>query len=284
MLITRPSLDETIELDPRNRELLERAYARRAGAGAGRRRGHRGFGRASKELPARIAGLFSWYRADFGITTPGGAVSSWASKYGTHADALTQAVGAAQATHYNSVAALGNRAGVYFDGGDQAVDNTASHWTWMHDGSGMTWVIVAKCDVDNTIYGFGGTSNSTTAIGTRLRTNGTGALIWDMGNGVANLLGVTVQANVDSAFFKATVRYEEGRAGNEYATRYNGGADLTGNSAAAPSAAAPAIPFTLGGTTLTLTGYIAEAIFYQRYITDAEAGAIDAYTLARYGI
>lgn len=259
---------------------------RRPGAGPSRRSGFRGIGgssaAASLGVPADIDNLHSWWRADTGITTEGGAVSTWAPRVGSFS--LTQGTGSAQPTHITSNAAFNNQPSVSFDGGDSVNAATASDWTFMHDGSGMTWIIVAKGDVANTIYGHGGTSNSTTVVGTRFRTNGVGTLLWDMGNGTTNIMNQTIQANVDDALFHCCVRYEEGRAGNEFAHRYLGGADTTGNSAAAPSASDPSLAFGLGGATLTLTGDIAEVILYSRYITDAEVDSIDAYLLDRYGV
>ncbi len=240
-------------------------------------------GGAALGAPQTIAGLFAWYRADRLITTVGGAVSIWGDQVGGRT--LTQGTGSAQPTHVPVTAAFNNQSTISCDGGDSVVAATASDWNFMHNGAGMTMVLVAKGAADNTTYSFCGTSTTTTTVGTRLRTSATGNLAWDAGNGTTNLFGGNVLVNADSALFKATVRYEEGRAGNEYATRANGSADTTGNSAAAPSASNATNPLTIGNAgALTLTGNVAELIIYSRYITDAEANAIDAYLLGRYGV
>lgn len=255
------------------------------GAGLLRRGGHGIVNPSgSLALPALVGSLEGWYRADSGITTVGGAVSSWADQSGK-GRTLTQAVGSAQPTHVPSNSAFNNQASVSFDGGDTLAHSTASDWAFMSNGGGMTLVLVAKGDAADTIYSFSGTNTTISNVGSSVRTNGVGTMLWDMGNGSVNILGNTVQSNVDDALFKIILRYEEGRAGNEYATRYNGGTDSTGNSSAAPSASDPVLPLTFGNFgALTFTGDIAECILYSKYITNVEADSIDGYLLNRYGV
>lgn len=253
---------------------------RRTGVGLGRRHGA-----VVVPPPLLIPDLAAWYRADRGVTLASGVVSAWADQSGS-GKTLSQGTAGARPTPVASNAAFNGQPTLSFDGGDSLVAAVASDWNFLHNGLGCTLILVAKGDAANTVYAFCGTQTTVASRGMQLRTTGGGNLVWDVGNGSVDILGLTVLVDLDDALFKTTLRYTEGRAGNEYAYRINGGADTTGISGAAPSASDATGPLTVGarsGAGLTLTGDIAEVIAYSRYITDAEANALDAYLLARYG-
>ena len=208
---------------------------RRPGAGANRRQsGFRGIG-ATSASPQTIPGLYSWYRADQLVTLAGSNVSAWGDITGA-GRSLTQGTAGARPTFVASNALLNKHPSLSFDGGDSLVGATAADWTLLHSGSGMTLAIIAYGDAADTVYAYCGTQTTVTSLGFQIRTNASGSLIWDIGNGSADIMNQTLASNLDTTPFHATMRYEEGRAGNEYAYSVNDVATTTGNSAAAPSA------------------------------------------------
>lgn len=92
-------------------------------------------------------------------------------------------------------------------------------------------------------------------------------------------------AHPRGAVYLVIVRYVEGGS-PEYSVRINKSSVASGSSAFDPSTSNPTGALALGcstaGTT-SLDGQIAEAGFANRYWTDAEVTALEAYA-ARYGI
>lgn len=245
---------------------------------------------AAREAPLNISGLAAWYdsRDDDYITLATG-ISAWVSRAGSLGTAtLSQGTAANQPAYETSVATLGSRPAVFFDGSNDALAAaTASTWAFLSNGTGATIFLVER--IDST----GGATQVPVMTMTAVATNvgiyaglTTTALQGRVGNGsgtYCNNWGLTTASHYarDASRWRA-LTYEDETMGSRVS-----GSSLTNADTAAqePSASNPTLALTVGGSAgLFFKGWLAQIIIYNRVLTTAEFSALASWANQQYGV
>lgn len=241
------------------------------GTRARRRQHQRSTGRWS---PRALSGLEAWYRADLGITLNGGTVSAWADQSGNSRHA-SNGTAAQQPTYVASVAGIGNRPALSFDGGDVLATSAFDM------PRAMTCFVV---------------QGSLTARGMLVEHgNGDGFYMYADGNAAAAIFGAT-GAGFHRSFQSPPTTWAV--ANSQIATSYNESAvpvlrtgrtalSTTSTDGVAQAAQTRSKAMTIGartGPALAHNGQIAEVILYSRALTAGEIATVEGYLLARYGV
>lgn len=257
---------------------LSRSYNRRLTTAAGRRLARSG-GAASAWLPTRVSGLLAGWDAtsDAYLTFgTGAAVSSWVARAGS-LGALTwsQATAASRATRALSVATLGGKNAMLFDGTDDFfTSSTTNDWAKFHNGTGASIYIIGRPDsTGGTAQTIFNNANGASAIGTTLRwLDSTGTNGQRMQNGSGTYLN---QHNVVPGTADTTAWMMWAYA-DELFTQAKSGTITTNADAVAqePSASNPSAVALLGGLSPAgsgrIKGYITHVLFYDHVLTAGE--------------
>lgn len=245
-------------------------------------------GAPSVDVPDTIPDIFSWYRADLGITLNGSNVSAWADQILPAVDA-SQGVAGSQPPYIASDAGINGNAIIGpFDGtADHFTAGVASDWSFLHEGTGMTIVMVFRTAALGTLRRlFDNNNGSGTALGLTMQISAASpALAWlNMGNGAAAVLSAPTAASITANSVNYLVFRHATANTPDYSFNLNG-VTTTGNNSNTPGTGAAAATLNIGrrsGAVQYFNGDIAEFITYERAISDAEQTQITDYITARY--
>jgi hypothetical protein len=219
----------------------------------------------------------------------GESVSAWANQ-GSLASNFAQAVAASQPALIPGHSGLASMPGIHADAVADRLDwsGAANALNFLHNGAGGTLVVIGNRESGG--QWFGDLRNANTRVGTDYGPQGAAeiALMVGNGGGIAHVVAQTTATApwpVGSSR-SSIVRLQTG-APNEYDVRVAGVQELNGAFAVAPSAANPfgtpaLFSWPTGGS--NVGGTMPEVIAYNRYLTDAECAAIEAYAAGRYGL
>lgn len=244
---------------------------------------------AAREAPLNISGLAAWYdsRDDDYITLATG-ISAWVSRAGSLGTAtLSQGTAANQPLYTTSVATLGNRPAVQFDGtNDSLFGATASQWTFLHNGSGATIFMVLRADsTGGATQRVFSTSESATEHGClfQLTTTTARALVYN-GSGTA---ASDLNSSTSALFARDVSRWQVW----DYDTSNGQDLYVSGSSATqtagSPSATAATRALRIGANSSSgsaFKGFIAQVIVYTRVISAAERAALASWANQQYGV
>lgn len=247
------------------------------------------------EIPEQISGLAAWFdsRSTRWMSFSSGFVcSAWGSRArgpDSIANAIaTQGVVAGQPVWSPSVANLGNRPGLIYDGTNDVMDTaTPGNWTFVHSGNGGLGAFILTVEyMDST----GSATQSVTATCNGTNT-ATGVFplfgVANVSLRVCNGSGVFVQSwtNAVAAHFARNVprwrgwSYVTGTQGS-----YVSGSSLTNaDTGGAPSSGAPATALRIGGFGgVVIKGNIAQVLVYKRIPSAAEISRLGAWVNSIY--
>lgn len=173
-----------------------------------------------------------------------------------------------------------------FDSADLlAASSAASKWRFLHDGTGATFFVAWDSTGEDTSRVFWQSHAAITSaqVGAFARALSPGLFQVGFANGSAWFGLVSVAAPAGKHY--ACVRWEDGRAPDEYVVRVDGTQLANGNWSGTPAS---------GDSTQTLeignpvgAGYEighGEHIMYDRWLSDAEVARVESYLAARYGL
>ncbi len=253
---------------------------RRPGVGMGRRRGFRGIGGGVSEwTPRELAALQRWWRASNGLT--GDPVTAW-----------KDVENAVDVEAGNAVArgTLGGQVVPHFDGAADYLQDGGStaDYKYLHDGTGGTIVLVASLDAASGARAAVVTGSGVgTTVGTYLATDGTGSVIWIIGNGTATVISIdststpfaTPGAHVISA------AYGTGQT-LDAVLRIDGTEDATMDQTAAPSTGNATNVLTVGaraaGASRWWDGPIAEVLFFNAILSAEDLARVEDFLMGIY--
>lgn len=255
--------------------------------------------------PKKIANLRAWYNDDDLTGADGTGVSQWndSSGNGYH---LTQPTSGKRPT---LATRNGKRILRFTKSASQSLFGaTASDWTFLHNGSGMTIVFVAKIvgpDVDQTGCFLSTSSPGTTTTGVTCRYDNRAAQSMDDQmrftimrgvNGAPALSVDTIGRSFRGESWQVVgLRHKNDGTASDALLSIGGHRGMvntagTGafSTAAAPASGSPLMALRLGAYTTSdtdpLDGYIAEVVIYNRKLTDAEVGKVRRYLARRHGV
>lgn len=216
--------------------------------------------------PKRLANLAAWFRADLGVT--GSSVSAWADQSGNGRH-VTQGTGSAQPTFVSSVAGLGGRPALSFDGGDRLVSsafdlsNTLSLFFVL--GSVTARGMIAEHGLGTHWYAY---------------STGNAAVFFLSHNTTQNPVTTWAQANQQGAaiYDRSAAPVIRGNRALLTPTATSGSPPVAGN-----VNAALAIGARTDGS-LAHNGQIAEIVIYDRALNATEIAQVEAYLFNRYGV
>lgn len=248
-----------------------------------------GGGSPSLGVPDTIPDLFSWHRADLGITLNGSNVSAWADQATATVEDASQGVAGSQPPYVASDAGINNNAIIGpFDGSaDHLTAGVAADWEFLHTGTGMTIVLVFRTGALGSVRRLLDNNNgSGTALGLTLQINAASpALAWlNMGNGTTAVLSATTAASITASSVNYIVFRHATANTPDYSFNLNG-VTTTGNNSNAPGTGAAAATLNIGrrsGSVQYFNGDIAEMITYTRAIDDTEQTSLTDYITTRY--
>ncbi len=261
---------------------------------------------ANVTYPDDISGLTLWLDSndintlyqDSGKSTPvtsdADPVGCWADKSGSGYDFI-QGTAGEQPTYKTGI--LNGKAIVRADGTEFLENLTKANWTFLHDGSPYTVIIVYEV-VDSAPSGFDGLlgNNVTdqTSTGMSIGTyDGTpsDAMRFEISRSVGSNPTILLFSEADE-FPVATptilqVDYENGRGGDD-AELFNGGVSQE----SAETANAPAVGvstydiqlFAIGQNGAACIGDIAEVLIYDEIISSGDQAGLTAHLKAKWGI
>lgn len=239
---------------------------------------------------ASIPMLRGWY-AEL-VTEQGGAVNTWLDKSGQGND-LSQSDPALRPQYTAADPALNGSSSLQFNG-SSLIAASAIPWQFLHDGSGMTVIIVAISQGNQALDALLDTAGgSSSKVGTYLRNDAAKmGLHLYVFNGNASSIPISTPA-LPGTFQTSvpviiTAAYAEGTTPTEYILRVNGSEIAAGDSVGQPVNAPPSYPLQIGarGPTFgaSFLGTIAEVAIYARRITTSELAQAEADVATRHGI
>lgn len=230
-----------------------------------------------------------WLRADRGVTSVAGAVSS-ITNYGSLGGTFDQATGSKRPT----LGTLRGQASLSFDGGDYLVSSLAkANFAFIHNGSGATVAIfhrwrsvtvnAAILDTSNAPYdGVNGTGFCLSHTSTQLQ-----VLI---GKGsVAYAINRTGRGNYQICTSFDIIRIKTGGITGlaKDCDWLNNGAHYGDTVTGAFSASDPSYTLTLGACSgaggIPMVGHVSEVIILDKFATDQEVTDLETYAIERYG-
>jgi hypothetical protein len=242
------------------------------------------------EAPLQVPGLKAWFDSrdpvyfTFGFDTE---VAAWASRDGSIAGlSWAQAASASRPLRIPSVASLGGRPAVQFDGVDDSLisSNTAA-WTFMHNGSGASVFRVYRIDStglatqlvlnNESSNGHFGIGHIYTASNLQLR--------------YANGVDTRETWNIPTAGHLQRDVSRWHMYGFETALYHSrvSGSSLTDPNTIVPAANTSVSTMRLGASTsgtANMKGYIAQEIYYDHILTVAETQLLAEWARAEYGV
>jgi hypothetical protein len=235
-------------------------------------------------------GLKAWFDSrslDYFVLN-GTGVNTWVSRAGSMgAVALTQATSTNQPVYTTSVASLGGKPSVTFDGvNDNLGTATASEWVFLHSNAGATIFTVERVDstgpVDQTAYLTYTLTATDSGIHQYFRA---ASLTATIGNGSGTLQNNWTN-NVVAHYAKDVSRWRAWSYGNGNQTSRVSGSIVTNNDTGGqtPSTATPLVGFRLSRATTALKGHISQVIIYSRVLTTSEIALIAAWANREYGV
>lgn len=265
--------------------------------GTGNTRGGRGGGRGGggivvvppgPEAPELVPGLKAWFDSrdpayfTFGFGTE---VAAWASRAGSIAGvSWVQAASASRPLRNPSVPELGGRPAVQFDGVDDSIlTNNQNAWAFLHNGSGYSRFMVWRIDSTGAIQRFGQTSTSN-AVGAQFLSQAT-SVTATIASGGATANGWTINAAPHYARNVSRWQMFGYATGTQHARVSN--SSLTNADTGAPSVANPAEPYrigTLASGIQPLKGWIAQDVYYDHVLSEAETAQLADWARAQYGV
>lgn len=288
-MLIRPSLDDVIRYDERNR-VLDRAFARSRGANRNRAM-QRGASGGAVASPTQLAGMRVWLRGDLGIVLSGADVQKWEDQSSGGTFDFENA--AASKPSYNATDAnFGGKPSVTFDSAvpEFLTGPAASSWDWGHTGTGLSILIVLRrvgsgsfmvpFSTDSWAFTNTGlsvnadTSNNT--IGLYVSKSG-GAAVLDLQSSAGSFANTTAYY-VEIYFATASTP--------DALIRINGVDRGSGNVASAPTTNPASFAAKLGGranaATFPFNGQVAELVMYDQ--DHRTSGVLGSYARARYGL
>lgn len=245
------------------------------------------------EAPLLISDLAAWYdsRTDDYFTLNGSGVSAWASRAGTMgATPLSQATAGSQPLRATSVAVLGGKNAVQFDGVDDFMDTaTAADWTFLHNNTGATIFLVERADstglTTQTVYM---TCPGTTAQMGVVCSLAATAVALRVCNGSGTYQNNWSNSNA-AHYARDVSRWRSCSYGAGVQTSVVSGSTLTNADTVGqvPAVGAPLNALRLGraaGATSSLKGYVAQIIIFKRVLTAPEIASLAAWAAAQYGV
>ncbi len=242
----------------------------------------------SQLSPLSVSNLFAWYRADSKILAST-KVDTFLD-LGPNAKHIQQTTDAARATWNATDSNFNGHPSATFAGGQKYLASTASDWTFLHNGLGMTAFVVCRPTIATGMTwlatGNAGTANAHYWLG------------YNVGASAAHQNWVAIPGNVAinlvapaSSSPLNTVQILENWIldGNspEAQLLTNGTSRGTINSAVAFSANVASSPLHVGGIVgagLLVFGQIAEIIIYNRLLLTAERALVRRYLGNRYNL
>ncbi len=241
------------------------------------------------ETPQTIAGLAAWFsaRSSSHITLATG-VSAWLSRAGSlGAVTLSQGITANQPAYVTSVASLGGRPAILFDGSnDSLVVSTASQWTFLHNGTGAFIFLVMRADstggATQRVFSSAETATEHGCL-FQLTTTTARALVYN-GSGTA---ASDLNSSTSALFARDVSRWQAW----DYSTAggqdlYVSGATAT-QAAGSPSATAPSRAFRVGANASSgsaFKGWISEIIIYAGAPSASDRAALASWANREYGV
>lgn len=166
-----------------------------------------------------------------------------------------------------------------------AATSPASKWRFLHNGAGATFFDVWDSTGEDTSRVLWQTQATITSgqVGAFARALSPGQLQVGFANGSAWFGLVSVAAPAGKHF--ACVRWEDGRAPDEYVVRVDGTQLANGNWSGTPASGDSTQTLEIGNP--VSAGYEmghGEHIMYDRWLSDAEVAQVESYLAARYGL
>jgi len=267
--------------------------------GAGNTRGGRGGGRGGGgvvpppvlEAPELVPGLMAWFdsRSSSHFTLATG-VSEWRSRGGALGTSLAwvQATPANQPAYLASVAAMGNRPAVQFDGVDDWLDaNSPTAGTRLHNGLGASTFRIARLDSTGgatqrllnsaaNATGIGVLHQSSLTLFTLQVLNGTGTAVnsWNL----STLAHYARDVSRWQMWGYATGTMHSRVSGSSLTNADTGGPPSTSNSTAALRVGAS------NAATFPMKGWVCQEIHYDHVLTAGETTQLANWAAAEYGV
>lgn len=195
------------------------------------------------------------------ITSSSGSVSQWNDK-SSNGRNVTQGTGGAQPTTgsftQNGLNVLS------FDGGDSLAASTASHWTFLHNGSSYLFAGVFKVDSLGTTRALWANMQGTgTSVGTAFFLQSTNEFRHQVTNGSAVVVSNTAGTLTTSYHVVSLLADpDNATAADRSSFSVDGGtASANNTSTASPSSSAVLFRVGIRGTTVPFLGKIGELIF-----------------------
>lgn len=244
------------------------------------------------ETPTTIPGLKAWFDSrtdDYFTFSTGAQISAWTSRAGSIGSvAWIQATSSAQPTRALSVATLGSKNAVLFDGTDDYLDtNNANAWKFLHDGTGASRFLVIRADsTGGTTQRFGQTANTSSDSGVLWQFNTTSmSLQVHKGDGTTvNTWSLSTGAH----WARDVSRWQLwGYVSGMQHSRVSGSSVTNADTASPPSSANPTRTLRMGATATPINwikGYVAQDLFYDHVLTAGETTQLATWANQQYGV